>query len=195
MRNWRSIEAVEPVEGSTPFWYMTADQFQTGIHELVRGGLILPYGLLPASRPGGVVWAACTSWAQWRKYEWNPPEFLPMEEGFFQDYSDSDINASPKPLWQEIRKAYEVAVPRLLREDLTQQLQNECRRRITLAYKADNINDEIFLRLRAAHTPKQDTERDRLLALYQTLKTRIGDSTLEELEAIDLADDDVWVNT
>ena len=195
MRIWQKITAVEPGPDSNLFWYMTVDQFQTGIYELVRGGLILPYGLLPASRPGGLVSAVCTSWARWRKYEWNPPEFMPMEGDSFQEYGDSDINASPKPLWREIRKAYEVVAPGLLREDLIQQLQNECRHRITLAYKADNIEDEIFLRLRAAHTPKQDTERDRLLALYQTLKTRMGGSTLEELEAIDITDDDVWVST
>ena len=194
MRNWRTIEAVEPREGSNLFWYMTVEQFQTGIHELVRRGLILPYEIFPTSRPGGIVPAVCTSWAQWRKYEWNPPEFLPVEGDLFQNYSDSDINASPKPTWREIRKAYEAAIPGLLRENLTQQLRGECRRRITLAYEVDNTEDEIFLRLREGHTLKQDTERDRLLTLYQTLKTRIGGGTLEELEAIDVADDAIWIN-
>ena len=193
MRNWQTITPIEPGPDSNPFWYLTLEQFQTGIYELVRGGLILPHGVFPTSRPGGIVPAVCTSWVQWRKYEWNPPEFLPVEESFFQDYSDSDINASPKPLWQEIRKAYEVAVPRLLREDLTQQLRDECRRRITLAYEVDNTEDEIFLRLREGHTSEQNTERDRLLALYQTLKTRVGGNTLEELEAIDPTDDVIWV--
>ena len=195
MRNWQEINSVEPGPDSNLFWYMTLEQFQTGIYELVNKGLILPYGISPASRPGGIVSAACTSWAQWRKYEWNPPEFMPVKGSGFQDYSDSDINASPKPLWQDIRKAYEVAVPKLLREELILQLRDECRRRITLAYEARNINDEIFLRLRAGHTPKQDTERNRLLTLYQTLKTRIGSNTLKELKAIDPTDDATWGDT
>ena len=195
MRNWRNIEVVEPIEGSTPFWYMTFEQFQTGIYELVREGLILPHKVFPASRPGGIVSAVCTSWAQWRKYEWNPPEFMPVEGDSFQDYSDSDINASPKPTWQEIRKAYEVAVPRLLREGLTQQLRDECRRRITLAYEVDNTEDEIFLRLRGEYTLEQNAERVRIHAIYKTLKTRIEGGTLEELEAIDVTDNAVWANT
>ena len=195
MRNWKDITPIEPEEGSDPFWYMSLEQFQIGIDALVSEGLILPYAVSPASRPGGIVPAVCTSWARWRKYEWNPPEFLPVKGNLYRSYSDSDFNASPKPLWQEIRRAYETAKPRLLKESLTQQLRVECRRRITLAYGVGDSDDEIFLRLRGGHTPKQDIDRDRLRTLYQTLKVRIGGSTLEELEALDLTDDAIWVST
>ena len=186
MRNWQDITPVEPQELSNLFWYMTIEQFQTGIYELVRGGLVLPYGVFPSSRPGGIVPAVCTSWARWRSYEWNPPEFLPM---------DGVINASPKPLWQEIRRAYETAAPRLLAENLIRELKDECKRRITLAYEVDDTDDEIFLRLRGEHTLEQDAERVRIHAIYKALKTRIGSSTLEELEAIELTDDTIWVST
>ena len=79
MRDWRDITPVEPQEGSNPFWYMTIEQFDIGLEELVREGLIPPYRVAPGSRPGGRVDAICTSWARWRTYEWNPPEFLPSD--------------------------------------------------------------------------------------------------------------------
>ena len=150
MRNWREITPVEPItEGDRAYWFMTPDQFQIGIDELVTNGLILPYGINPGSYPGGVVEAVLTSWARWKKYEWNPPEFLPEGE-FFQDYSDSDINASPKPLWQDIRNAYEVA---LLREELKQQPRGTRGTRGTRAPGDDTyrltVGAEIVRKLRA----------------------------------------------
>ena len=198
MRNWKDITEVRPVEGSNLFWFMTFKEFQNGIIQLQEEGLILPYNLPPASHPEGVASAVCTSWARWRTYEWNPPEFMSVNEIMLQAYGDTDLNASPKPNWVKIKEASNKIILLQLREVLLINLKAECRKRVSLNYterESSDINEEIFIRLRKEQTPAQDLERDRLRGVYTTLKVRINGFTAEELEAFDITDDAIWVST
>lgn len=193
MRDWRRITPVVPGEGSNPFWYMTVAQFQLGIRTLQEeAGLILPYGVLPASRPGGFVEAVCTSWARWRTYEWNPPEFMAPTAELLQEFGDTDAAASDKPTWAAIRTACDRAAPGERRRDLLNETRDEARARITAAYAADDWDDEIQRRLAGRNTAEQDAERERLRTRFQTLKRRYEAMSLDDLLAFDPADDAHW---
>ena len=171
---------------------MTIAQFDIGLEELVREGLVPPYRVAPGSRPGGRVDAICTSWARWRTYDWNPPEFLPIDPKRLQEFGDTDFEASPKPSWQELRAAYERGAPVIARTRLQRELRAECRGRITGAYGETSTDDEILLRLRVGHAEAQDTERDRLRARYQALVTSLDSMALDALDEFDPRDDRHW---
>ena len=192
MRNWYDIRPVKLTEELNPFWFMTIEQFQIGINSLVRGGLILPYGVPPGSRPGGIVDAVCTSWARWKTYDWNPPEFLPSTPKSLIEYGDTDLDASPKPSWQKIRRAYDTASLADLRERHMLDTRAECRRRITEAYGAESVDDEIFTRLRGEHTLVQDAERERLRAKCRELGASLATLDREALDMYDASADNNW---
>ena len=161
---------------------LTAEQFSTGMDQLVEEGLLLPHGFPVGSFPGGV--RPFNTAAEWRNYQFNPPGFL-SNDPRFSTFSARDPEAGPKPSWAQIVSAYQVAVPVQARERLNVELRAECHRLITAAYGEVTIGDEILLRLRGGHTEGQDTERDRLRAVYATLKTRIETMTLPQLDAFD----------
>ena len=192
MRDWRSITPLDPRGARNPFWFMTLEQFSIGIEQLVSEGLVLPHGIFPGSYPGGVAEAVCTSWARWRAYEWNPPEFVPVGPRLLKEYGDTDSGASPKPSWQDIRAAWERAALVRGRDRAAAMLREECRARITAAYGERSIEDEILLRLRAGHTAAQDAERDRLRARYRVLVAGLDDMALDALESFDPGEDRHW---
>ena len=194
MRDWREISPVLPDADSNPFYFMTLEQFTLGLDKLQADGLRLPYGAFPASRPGGVVEAICTSWARWRTYEWNPPEFLPITPALLQDYGDTDSGASPKPSWAEIRAAFGAAEPEALRDKLLSEVDRQAQARIAIAYVGrPNRIAELTYRVNGRSTAAQDTERERLVAVAQDLQTRIwAAATVAALEAIDVTSDSVW---
>ena len=192
MRNWQTIIPIVPEEWSNPYWFMTIDQFQIGINELVANGLILPHGINPASYPGGTVEAVCTSWARWRKYGWNPPEFMTVTDELLQEFGDTDWDASPKPSWQDIRKAYETSVPKLRRIELAKEIREETQRRIIIVYGADDLNDEILIRLRGEESAYQNAERDRLRAKGSALRASLDGLSLDTLKDYNPGDDSLW---
>ena len=193
MRTWTDITPILPGEDSNPFWYMTYEQFRTGIDELAKGGLIMPYRIYPASLPNGeFAEAVCTSWARWKTYEWNPPEFMPVNAELLQQYGSTDFDASNKPRWQEIRRAYEKFSIKSWLSIYPDALKRECRSRITLAYGEDNLDDEILMRLRGENTAGQDIERDRLRAKCKVLVTGLNDLSVGDLENYDVSGDNLW---
>ena len=159
---------------------------QAGINYMVEhDGLVLPFGLMPGSYPGGII-REFEQWF-WDIYEWNPPGAM----GAFQP---RDENASEKPTWQAILAACEKAKLQNRRLELCRHLRSQAGRRISSAYDAENYIEEIFLRLRDDHTDAQDTERERLRAKYRELKAWINheDRTQSELDAYDVTDDSLW---
>ena len=171
---------------------LTDDQFSIGIDRLVQEGLILPYGFPAGSFPGGT--RRFNTVAEWNDYQFNPPGFL-FNDPRFSAFSIPDPEAGSKPSWNDIVKAWKQSQPMNLRADKLAELNLEATTRITRAYGESNFDDEIKLRLGNRHTSKQDQERDRLKALHGTLRDSINISTLEELEALDIADDAIWVST
>ena len=193
MRNWEDITPILPDEDSNPFWYMTFEQFRVGIDELAKGGLIMPYRIYPASLPNGeFAEAVCTSWARWKTYEWNPPEFMPVNAELLQQYGDTDFDASDKPRWQEIRRAYEKFSIKSRLSIYPDAMRHECRSRITSIYGADDLDDEILMRLRGESTTDQDTERDRLRDKCKALVLSLNALSVEDLENYDVSDDNLW---
>ena len=152
-------------------------------------GWKLPYGIFPGSFPGGV--APFLTKEDWESYEWNPPQYLKHLES----YNSPDGEAWGKPTWESLDVILPYAMANILRIDKLAELDLEATTRITGAYEQDNFNDEVKLRLGNRQTTEQDEEKDRLRTLYATLKNRINTSTLEELEALDLTDDVIWVDT
>ena len=161
---------------------MTSEEFQLAVHELVRGGLVLPYGHFPGDYPGGVF--DLSDQRAYNLYLWNPPMLL--------DYDDPDPLASLKPTWETLVANVDPAKIRVLRRNLMRELRSECRRRITIAYGKRSFNDEIALRLRNDATAAQDVERDRLRSVYRQLKVSIESGTKEVVEALDLLAATTW---
>lgn len=147
--------------------------------------LILPHKSLPGSILGGTVWPDVVTEENWKDYRWNPPQYT--------NYTTQDQNASPKPTWEMLvsaRNAYRISE---LRTKLLSSANNECSRRIVLAYNAKSWTDEIETRLRNETTLEQDLERDRLLNRCRALKTKINNAqTIDVLESIDIYDDVYW---
>lgn len=71
-------------------------------------------------------------------------------------------------------------------------LKAECKKRITAAYGETSFDEEIALRLRNGQSGAQDTERDRLRAKYQTLKTAIQALDQAGRNAYDVSVDSHW---
>lgn len=109
-----------------------------------------------------------------------------------QDAPDKD--ASPKPTWSQIVAAATKTVLSSARAEAYRLLRKECRRRITVAYDAEDLNDEILTRLRGGATADQDAARDTLLASYRKVKAWIyADSrTSQELERFDPEKEEHW---
>ena len=157
---------------------------QRAIFYLVENeGLILPHGITPGSYPGG----QNTEFDQtrWVRYMWNPvPRFLGLGK---------HIGASPKPTWARLAEVDSNMRREELRAAAYATLDSECHRRITAdAYNARDFQHETEIRLRDAHTPAQDTERDRLRAVRREHKELIGWMSLKTLEKYDPAADSVW---
>ena len=128
--------------------------------------LKLPHGVLPGELPGGdaVTFTAET----WEAYQWNPPGL-----GAYA-VDDADDSADPKPTWAMLQAAVAPAELAQAQRRAVGELKTLCRRKITAAYGAANLNDEMLLRLRDGETTEQNTERDRLRGLFQTQKTAIN---------------------
>lgn len=190
--SWRAIPHIAPPEDNPDsWWFMTPEMFETGIHQLVREGLVLPYGIMPGSHPEGVATAVQTSWANWkRRYGFNPPDFM----AHLEEFATYDSAAGPKPTWATIRRAADRGRTTELRNAHLAAIVREGERRIVEAYGARNLDDEFKRRLSGRTTAAQDTERTRLVAKHDALETWLEstDRTLAELEAFDPADDAHW---
>jgi len=161
---------------------MNLMEFQLVINRLVRvNGLRLPWMTMPGSFPGGVANPAITE-ATWEAYIWQDPENV-------------DPDASDKPSWDDlVANLVHVNESRAWGRT-TRAIDSEERRRITEAYGARNLEEEVLYRLRGA-TPEQDAERDRLHAVAEGLRRRLRDAEgLEAMETIDPTDDDEWSTT
>ena len=148
--------------------------------------LKLPHGVLPGELPGGeaVTFTADT----WEAYQWNPPGLVA--------YAVSDDTAGPKPTWAMLQAASAPAELAQAQRRAVGELKTLCRRKITAAYGATSLNDEMLLRLRDGETAAQNTERDRLRGLFQTQKTAInGAATTAAVESLLTAAlaDSFWV--
>ena len=146
--------------------------------------LKLPHGVLPGELPGGdaVTFTADT----WEAYQWNPPGL-----GAYA-VDDWDDSADPKPTWAMLQAAVAPAELAQAQRCAVGELKTLCRRKITAAYGATSLDDEVLLRLRDGETADQNTERDRLRGLFQTQKTAINGATttaaVESLLTAALAD-------
>ena len=145
--------------------------------------LKLPHGVLPGELPGGdaVTFTAET----WEAYQWNPP-------GLGAYATDSDDSADPKPTWAMLQAAVAPAELAQAQQGAVAELDALCRRKITMAYGESSLNDEMLLRLRGGETADQNTERDRLRALFKTRRAAINAAptaaAVESLLASALAD-------
>ena len=160
---------------------MTREQFVLALAHL-RGldgesPLQLPHGVLPGELPGG---EAVTFTAEtWEAYQWNPPGL----GAYAAD--DADDSADPKPTWAMLQAAATPAELAQAQRRAVGELKTLCRRKITAAYGATSLNDEMLLRLRDGETTAQNTERDRLRGLFQTQKTAInGAATTAAVESL-----------
>ena len=190
---WESItELFPPSERPDSPWFMTTEEFQIGINQLVaEGTLVLPYGFMPGTRPGEIVTAIQTSWARWkRSYGFNPPDFM----AHLPEYAASDPDASLKPSWQTLLAASQRGRIARWRTEHQRSIEAEGERRITAAYGARDLNHEFKRRLAGMHTPVQDAERVRLAAKHGELEAWVehADRTLDDLESFDPADDARW---
>ena len=120
--------------------------------------------------------------------QYNPPEYA---TDHFPD-ADMSANIRPMPTWEEVETAARESNLRRVRDVLPGALSLEAQRRITAAYGADSWEDEIQKRLRGATAPAQDTERDRLIAVYHAEIQRISTMTDDEILAYDPSDDAIW---
>ena len=166
---------------------MDPEVFKISISALVESGIVvLPWGYWPGSYPGGTYPFATSE--EWDSYDWNPPEF--MQGPDFP--SEPDQRASDKPTWDQIMAAGEAAIARQDRDRAFDDLREECRSRITLAYGEATSEDEVFLRLRNRQTLEQDAERERLLEVYAGLKDRLGNLSERGLKLFDPTNDRLW---
>ena len=168
---------------------MNDEQLYDAIFHLVKiGQLVLPYNSLPGSKPGGEVKGIGKNEASWLAYTWNPPQFL----SHLPQNAAVDLNASDKPSYADLVIASGQRELIDLRESTTYVAKEEAQRRIVLAYGATSFDNEIMLRLRGDATTQQNTERDRLRAVYNSLKTTIKTGSLSQLRVLDLQSDSVW---
>lgn len=156
---------------------ITDVEYMRAIDHLIENGLRVPHGFFPGSIPGGVNYL--NTRAKWNAYKWNP--------------EPADPKASSKPTWSAVVAAAPTALLAIARERHAVQVRQEARRRITLAYGADDWQDEMEKRARGAGTAEQDTERDRLRGVCKALEKRIADAvTITDLESIEPVDDALW---
>ena len=172
MRNWQDIRAVEPGPESNPFWYMTLEEARVAFDQLVAEGLRLPHGVFPGSRPGAIVEAVITSWSQWKRYQWNPPEFLVIADDDFAYLGVPDPEASDKPTWQTLVAAKDRGLLMNGRRDAITGIRKEARRRTDLVRSA---------------------ERDRLIGVCEALEAGVPAMELDALQSFDPTQDFHWV--
>ena len=164
---------------------MTRAQFMLALNYLraQEPPLSLPFNAEPGEEPGGE--APTFTEATWNDYRWNPPG-ASYPDGVF------DETASAKPTWAMLQAAVAPAELAQAQRRAVGELKTLCRRKITAAYGAASLNDEMLLRLRDGETTAQNTERDRLRGLFQTQKTAINAATttaaVESLLTAALAD-------
>ena len=82
-----------------------------------------------------------------------------------------------------------------VRAETRRALRRECCSRITAAYAATDIDDEILKRIGDRHTPEQNAERERLRTVYRTLQHRIDAMPLTDLHRLDVTADAHWQPT
>ena len=123
--------------------------------------------------------------AQWDAMTWNPPPGSP--------HTVADSGADAKPSWSDLEGERDDLVLENVKFKRKLELDGEARRRITLAYSAEDIIDEILKRLRAEQTASEDAERERLRARNRAYKAAVdaGDD-VDRLEAFDPTDDTNW---
>ena len=128
-------------------------------------------------------------------YQFNPPGLL-FQEPQFSDFSMPDPEAGPKPSWDNIVEAWERSQPINLRAEKLRGLDEEATARIARLYHPlanQYPNKEWQVRLSGIDLTVQDTERVRLIMVYDDLAARLtAATTLAELEAIDVTDDAIW---
>ena len=146
--------------------------------------LLLPFGATPGEEPGGD--APTFSAETWEQYRWNPPGSQAYEAGAFDD------GASAKPTWAMLQAALGPAELAQAQHAAIADLHELCRRRITAAYGATSLDDEVLLRLRDGATADQNTERERLRTLFRARRDAINAAAtaaaVESLLTVALAD-------
>ena len=138
--------------------------------------LLLPFNAAPGEAEGGE--APTFTEETWDAYRWNPP-------GASHPAGEFDYTASAKPTWAMLQAAVASAELAQAKDRAIAELHELCRRKITAAYGAASLDDEVLLRLRSGETAKQNTERDRLRNLFRTQKTAInGAATTAAVESL-----------
>ena len=170
---------------------MNDEQLHAAIYHLIETeGLVLPYNVLPGSKPGGIVSGIAKDEANWVAYNWRSPHFL----SHLTEFSEDDTAASDKPTYASLMIASGQGELSDLRMRTLHLVKEETRRRVILAYGANSFDSEIMLRLRGDSTTLQDTERDRLRAIYSSLKATINSGTMSQIQTLDIRNDTTWAS-
>ena len=135
-------------------------------------GLKLPHGIRPGAKPGGEDFNFDEE--RWNAFEWNPPGDFPE--------LPADVNASPKPRWDQITGVYDQAEKLVFIAILEKAIDELYREKIIMAYGAISWEDEIQKRLRGATTSDQDVKRDELRAEAKAEKAKLATLTLDQLK-------------
>ena len=93
-----------------------------------------------------------------------------------------------KPTFARVQAEFDVYI-RIHRK---KQLRAECRRRIIAAYGAKDWQDEMELRVRGGATVAQNTERDRLRAVYKAQAAGLAGAPVATVTGLEPYDDAVW---
>ena len=129
--------------------------------------LVLPYGVFPGARPGGVLYLNTVE--NWTRYQWNPPQF--------SEHTQSQDDVSAKPTWKMIVDAVDaVRIQQFekYRGNAVEDLRLFTRQRICARiYMAHDIEDEIMNRAAGNYTTAQDTHRDAVIVVHGISKAAI----------------------
>ena len=137
--------------------------------------LVLPFGISPGEQAGGN--APTFTEETWNAYRWNPPG------GIAYPQNEWDEEASDKPTWHELLAALGPAQLEIAQRAALGELRALCKRKITAAYGAATVEEEMFLRLRAAETDAQNAERDRLRELHASAAAALKNAASPEVVA------------
>ena len=161
---------------------LSAEEFTNAFSFLQSAGMKLPHDYIPGSTPGGRIYI--TTKEEYDAEPYNPPSGFPDLE--------YDLEASQKPDWWAVVEASRTWKDWDLRNMLSRQLSQECRRRITKAFDASDVFDELFKRDVGETKPEQYEQRTALLYKYRDLKGQVTEMTLEQKEAFDPTDESHW---
>ena len=171
----------------------THEKIRRGIEWLSESsGLILPYNQHPGVTGNPDTTVIFDTKEDWDNYQWNPPGF------YGYSHLDPDPNASPKPVWGDIIDAYDEYLISSQKGRSHHLLDEEATRHIGLLYhpQADTRPErEWQVRLSGDDTTDADAKRVKLIAVHDSLKTRIdAATTVAELETIqtDIFNDSTW---